>query len=112
VPVGDAGGDGAGGGRSAGGQAADADLQALGVAPPSSRLPLSSFGLVSSRPLVCRLAPPAAGRPLGAGEGEPQGGGAPGAAPDARAAVDGPHAAAEGAWCGCGRLLGRRRRRR
>jgi hypothetical protein len=67
--------------------------------------------VLSCRPLFAGVSrPPAAGRPLVAGEGEPQGGGAPGAAPDPQAAVDGPHAT-EWARCGCGRLLGHRRRR-
>jgi hypothetical protein len=67
-----------------------------------------SLGVLSRHPLCAGVRrPPAAGRSLVAREGEPQGGGAPGVAPDPRVAVDGPNAA-EGAGCGCSHLLGRR----
>jgi hypothetical protein len=59
-------------------------------------------------PPVRQLAP-ATGRPSVAGGGEPQRDGAPDAAPDPRAAVDDPDAT-KWTGCGCGRLLGRRRR--
>jgi hypothetical protein len=61
------------------------------------------------RPFVRLRAPLTAGRPSAVEGGEPQRGWAPGAAPDPRETVDDPHAA-EGARCGCGRLLGHQRR--
>jgi hypothetical protein len=92
VTVGDAGGDGVGGGRPAGRRASRGCRSV--DAPYFFLLPFSpSLGVLSRRPLCAGVRrPSAAGRPLVAREGEPQGGGAPGATPDPWAAVNGPHA--------------------
>jgi hypothetical protein len=92
----------------AGGDPPPADLVGLDAAGPLFS-PLSLL-VLGPPPLLAglRRRPPADGRPSGVGGGEPQRGWAPGAAPEARAAVSGPHPAAVGAGCGCGRVLGRR----